>query len=724
MSTRADSPKATAPRADHSGDQSGATSVESALSGAGKAVVYNVYLQAVLRAGTFVANLLLVRLVSQWTLGVANVRLMLLYSTVTTLTREPFRRACLGSGGAHGRFDRNRWKPVTNLMWWAPVVGMVLCMVMGYVWVTVLLPGEAQMDDPYAKYGTRDAWEQSKAVGKLARSYYVAVGGVLVGCLLELTAEPVHVALQAHLYLNVRVLAEGLGLIARLGALFGGLFFIAYVDYKEDSKDGLIQHFLTYNGYADHKVLPIFGFAHVLQSLVILVVNWGYLAFLPARDNVPTFEDLMPDADGVLPEVETARAVGFVQQIVTKQFLTEGEKYAMTFFNIADLAKQGIHDLVNNLGSLLVRFVFLPVEDAFFQFFSHTMSLDLRTFAEDNLQIAVLERAEALRDDELSPEERQERDELVVNLREEWELERKNRQFAIFVPVTRLLLVVGVIVAIFAQGYSHILLMAYGGSKLGENEPGGAPETLRMFSVTMPLLALNGMGECLHSATAGPSQLRQYNMAMVGFSICFMAMAVLMSQYYGFGLMGLIYANWLNMVLRITYCSVYIGNYFFGHRTKSTVVQLIALTRAILPSMWQLIGFLIIGSTTHWLLWDLRIIPYFVLALIYYRIDYSDVTVGPLTFDGMTIGAILHVIYGGILLLAWLMFALYIDGGLMDDILALRRTMADVRARGRGGSAADTLERDQSASPTTEAAAKVRFREPLTETIDGHAKED
>ena len=64
---------------------------------AGLAASYNAALQLVFRLATFALNAWLLRRVTPATLGVANVRLALLHSTILFLSRESFRKVCLGA---------------------------------------------------------------------------------------------------------------------------------------------------------------------------------------------------------------------------------------------------------------------------------------------------------------------------------------------------------------------------------------------------------------------------------------------------------------------------------------------------------------------------------------------------------------------------------------------------------------------------------------------------
>lgn len=45
----------------------------------------------------------------------------------------------------------------------------------------------------------------------------------------------------------------------------------------------------------------------------------------------------------------------------------------MTFFNVLTFGDQGVYDIVNNLGSMVARFVFLPIEESFYVFFANVL---------------------------------------------------------------------------------------------------------------------------------------------------------------------------------------------------------------------------------------------------------------------------------------------------------------------------------------------------------------
>ncbi len=57
----------------------------------------------------------------------------------------------------------------------------------------------------------------------------------------------------------------------------------------------------------------------------------------------------------------------------------------MTVFGVLSFGDQGIYDVVNNLGSLATRFIFLPVEESAYLLFSQ--SLERGKLAKEQSQV-------------------------------------------------------------------------------------------------------------------------------------------------------------------------------------------------------------------------------------------------------------------------------------------------------------------------------------------------
>lgn len=87
------------------------------------------------------------------------------------------------------------------------------------------------------------------------------------------------------------------------------------------------------------------------------------------RDHSPSLWHRQPTFDAE----QVALTWSFFKQGLLKQLLTEGERYLMTVFHMLDFAEQGLYDVVANLGSLAARFIFQPIEENAYVFFSRTV---------------------------------------------------------------------------------------------------------------------------------------------------------------------------------------------------------------------------------------------------------------------------------------------------------------------------------------------------------------
>jgi len=218
----------------------------------------------------------------------------------------------------------------------------------------------------------------------------------------------------------------------------------------------------------------------------------------------------------------SALVVSFYKQSLVKQFLTEGEKYMMTLFNILSFGQQGVYDVINNLGSLAARIIFMPIEESYHVFFSQ-----------------MLTRGKVAREQENDGNV----DVVATNLG----------------IVLKGVSTVGLVVLVFGYSYSYLLLQLYGGSMLTENQ---GPTLLRTYCLYVLVIAVNGITECFMFAVMDEQEISKYNYKMVVFSLIFTLASLLFTSYLG--AVGFILANCLNMLLRIVASTRYIRKFFEG----------------------------------------------------------------------------------------------------------------------------------------------------------------
>ena len=88
---------------------------------------------------------------------------------------------------------------------------------------------------------------------------------------------------------------------------------------------------------------------------------------------------------------------------------------------------------------------------------------------------------------------------------------------------------------------------------------------LSVYCYYIPFLAFNGITEAFVSSAATPSELRAQAGWMGGFSICFALAAYVFLKLGNLGAQGLVLANIVNMIVRISWSYIFIKSYFVRH---------------------------------------------------------------------------------------------------------------------------------------------------------------
>ena len=293
-----------------------------------KAASLNMMTQVVFRIFTFLMNAFVLRHISPEVLGLIYVRLNLLDDTIIFLSTEGFRLAGLGhkTGGS--------WQKTINLMWLSLPVSLLWSAFMFSAWT----------------------WWLPQPQPHLQPQYQTAVIIVSITAVLQMLAEAPLVVGQVLMLVRLKVVMNMVWMMTRVVVL------CLAVNFTPDN------------------VITVWAWGHALAS--ILYVLGYYLAFkmIIAANKVDNNQDfpftsltqLLPSSPSqfsVDPEQRRV-ASSFVGQAMVKQLLTDCEKYVMTIFSLLTLSEQGIFDVVSNLGSLAARFIFRPIEESSYFFFS------------------------------------------------------------------------------------------------------------------------------------------------------------------------------------------------------------------------------------------------------------------------------------------------------------------------------------------------------------------
>ncbi|KAG5313363.1 RFT1 protein, partial [Acromyrmex insinuator] len=460
--------------------------LKSSLENASFSIVFQIFCRCV----TFVLNAFVVRHVGQAILGVINVRLLLLESMILFLSREPFVKACLTNTAEHN------WAQVINLLWLTVPICIVMSFLFGYIWLFLLSTTEVL--PPY---------------------YTFAVWAVGLSCVIELSSLVVQLVASAFLFVRLKIILDTIMIVIRTTT------FVPLILY-----------------YPENALLA-FGIAQLVAAIFYTTSHYAYFHYhikklnkwsqkrrMSLKDNSDeyvirefpfhTIEDFLPcqleNNDSYFDTKLTNLTWSFFRQGILKQILTEGERLIMTIMPVLTFTEQGVYEIVNNMGSLAARFIFRPIEDSGYFYFTQIVKRD-KTISDQN------------------PVKVQESVNVLTHL-------------------CSVVTCIGLVVLVFGQSYSSLLLWLYGGSKLILPLP---VLLLRAHCLAVLLLGINGVTECYTNATADNATINKSNLIMVYQSITFLGASYLFATW--FGPVGFILGNCVNMGLRIIHSVIFIN---------------------------------------------------------------------------------------------------------------------------------------------------------------------
>ncbi|XP_077984686.1 man(5)GlcNAc(2)-PP-dolichol translocation protein RFT1-like isoform X3 [Glandiceps talaboti] len=445
------------------------------LASAARSATYNMVLQMVFRVLTFLLNAFILRYISKEMMGVVNVRLTLLYSTTLFIAREAFRRACLS------KTDDRKWRQVINLLWCTVLLGLLCGLALAYFWLTVL-----EIPNPDS-----------------IPNYSIGVITFTVSAILELLAEPLFVVGQALLFVKLRVIVEGIAIMCRCLVT---VILVVYFPHW-----GIVA-------FCCSQLAFTFVYVALYYTYFIKYVYSSHDKSFPLK----SFRDFFPKTSPGQKWTNLALAKltwSFFKQGFFKQILTEGEKYVMTFFSVANFADQGLYDIIANLGSLAARFIFLPIEESGYLFFAQTLSrgVPLKEQSKESVTLAT---------------------QVLENL-------------------LKFVFLIGLTILVFGYPYSYLLLDLYGGTLLSS---GTGPLLLKSYCVYVLLIAMNGTLEAYVFAAMSSQDVDRYNHKLLVFSVVFLFFSWFFTKLIG--VLGFIVANCINMGVRIIFSCYFVQNYY------------------------------------------------------------------------------------------------------------------------------------------------------------------
>ncbi|KAI9707345.1 MAG: Oligosaccharide translocation protein rft1 [Candelina mexicana] len=480
----------------------GVTMAQSLLSSSAQGAKYLILLQVGSRALTFAVNQVLLRYLSPELLGIST-QLELYSITVLYFARESLRVALQRQSGSSedakgdGANTKRTQQHLNRYLEAESPAGRTQTVV-NMAYLSIFLG--IPLAFGLAKWYLKSASRIVLSSPGIHQSVYIYG----FAAILELVSEPAFAVVQQNMLYKTRATAETIATVSRC--------LVTCVMAVRASKTG-----------EDWGVLP---FAGGQMSYAIALTLYYYLSLstisrsvgfsLYPRSLFSSTQTITYYLTYISSPLLTLSTSLFIQCAI-KHILTQGD--SLLIASLASLADQGAYALASNYGGLIARMLFQPIEESSRNLFAKLLTV--RSNSKPDTQ-GVKAASEVLRD------------------------------------ILRLYMLLSVVAAALGPTVAPLLLKIVAGERWAKTS---AADVLATYCYYIPLLAINGVTEAFISSVATNAQLYTQSMVMFAFSLGFASAGFVFLRVLGWGAQGLVWANVVNMLLRIIWSLGFIRHY-------------------------------------------------------------------------------------------------------------------------------------------------------------------
>ena len=303
------------------------------------------------RLASFSLNLALAKKSSYAVLGQVQ-DLELLSASLLFLCRESFRMALLRSPPRPEDKSQRKWAQVSDEEWEREETTLATNVAYLPLLIGLLLTRVFFIYKRWAALSSQDS-------GLPAHLY-------ITGALIELAAEPLAIYAQRRLLYSIRASSEGLAVVSQ--CILTLLWFPA-------------SNQTTAREWTNLAVLA-YSWAYLCSSIMLWLCYFTLLSWRALSKSDPLLDlwwSFLPKRSHISGEwidsFYMSIVYSFWAQSFLKHLLTVGDKFLLVLAGVSDDQK-GIYRLVSDLGSLIARLVFQPLEETSRAFFSKSLTGD------------------------------------------------------------------------------------------------------------------------------------------------------------------------------------------------------------------------------------------------------------------------------------------------------------------------------------------------------------
>jgi oligosaccharide translocation protein RFT1 len=345
-------------------------------------------------------------------------------------------------------------------------------------------------------------------------------------CIAQLFTEPAFVVAQQKLRFGIRASSEGIATVLKCFATCGVAIYGARNGYELGVLPFAIGDF-TYGiiRFISYTAQMWFVAAEDGTSLLPQRVAAKYASLTHVQQIQPlnTNSNNERFIFGLFSTTLSTLALSLWLQDSMKYILTQGDTLLITA--LASLSDQGAYALASNYGGLIARMLFQPIEESSRNLMANLCAPDSATGKPTATGLAETKRLLGM--------------------------------------VLKLYNVIGLIAIAIGPTLAPLLLRLVAGSRWSST---GAGDVLATYCYYIPFLAINGLTEAFVAAVASSRALGGQSLSMGVFFVAFASSAWFLLEYCELGAVGLVYANCVNMGLRILFNVHFIREFYWENK--------------------------------------------------------------------------------------------------------------------------------------------------------------